>query len=733
MYLGFLGGLRGTANPIVLQLGNDPTLGVNRGTVQFATSPLALSQSNGGPEWLVRVDHNLSDAHQLAFRYIRDSHTDAPVTVYFPGFITDQTLGNQNSLFTDHFRFSSSWTNEFRFSYGRQAVNGPEQISPRSVPEANTFPALSIGHASLAAPGVRSDFIQARSTNNLLFQEAQTKLSGRHTFRYGVEFLKQLASQRPSAVYNGRITYTDAPGYSAFANFLDDFSGPSGTIQKDFGATVFYPNQLHQTYYFQDNWLVAPNLTVTLGLRYENFGQVANALKYPAFAGFDPANFLTPNRVSPDNKDFGPAFGLAWSPSFDSGLLSRLFGRAKTVWRGGYQISYDPLFTQALSSLLASSSPNSISTLVIAPGSERGSPNWFEALPTSAAVPSLLDSQRGALEKNYRNSYTERWSFGFQRQLSSKLLLDGSYIGSESHRLATFADLNYRQLNGQRLYPDFGQREIRASEGNSSYHAMQWRADRRFTGGFQANASYTWSRNIDSTSEGIGTINVQEPTTMNVTSIPEPLGGMKLDRGPSDYDRTHRFTAAYIWNVPVPGDHLWKHTLDGWSISGITTFQSGAPFTVANGFDRNNDGILQDRADIGNPKAPLNTRGVVTPASGSLACATGYRNPDTGLCVSPSDVHWIEGKGLPNASTVGRNTLKTGGIGNFDLGLTKLFAIGEGRRLEFRWEAFNALNHPQFTSVPAFNVVSAPPGRFLNRDFTNSGIRTMWAQVRVVF
>jgi hypothetical protein len=153
---------------------------------------------------------------------------------------------------------------------------------------------------------------------------------------------------------------------------------------------------------------------------------------------------------------------------------------------------------------------------------------------------------------------------------------------------------------------------------------------------------------------------------------------------------------------------------------------------VANGFDRNNDGILQDRPDISNPNAPLNSRAVVTPATGSQSCATGYRNPNTGVCVSPSEVHWIQGTGLPNAATVGRNTLNTGGISNFDLNLTKAFSIGEGKRLEFRWEALNALNHPQFTSAPPFSV-AAPAGRFLSRDFTSGGIRTMWAQVKVVF
>jgi outer membrane receptor protein involved in Fe transport len=192
--------------------------------------------------------------------------------------------------------------------------------------------------------------------------------------------------------------------------------------QTDFGATIFHPDQFHQTYFFQDTWLLVPSLSLTLGLRYENFGQVANALRYPAFAGFDAEKFLLPNHLNTDNKNFGPAFGLAWSPVLRTPLLSRLFD-GKTVWRGGYQISYDPLFTQALAVGLAPSTPNSIRTLVTAPGTGRGSPNWFAQLPAAAAAPSLLDAQIGAFEKDFRNAYTERWSFGLQRQLGNKILL----------------------------------------------------------------------------------------------------------------------------------------------------------------------------------------------------------------------------------------------------------------------------------------------------------------------
>jgi hypothetical protein len=200
LYLSLLGNLRGTASPFPIQLGDDPS-GVDRGTVQFATAPLAQAESQGGPEWLLRLDHNLSEAHHLAFRYIYDSNTYSPSSINFPGFIADDDRRAQNFLFTDHYTFSPSWTNEFRFSYARPEWE-TAGISPQSVPLARTLPQIRI--SSIDAPGLwnGTHFLVA---NNLLFQEMQTKLSGRHTFRYGVEFLRQLAAEQPLAYVRAEI------------------------------------------------------------------------------------------------------------------------------------------------------------------------------------------------------------------------------------------------------------------------------------------------------------------------------------------------------------------------------------------------------------------------------------------------------------------------------------------------------------------------------------------------
>jgi hypothetical protein len=724
LYLGALGDLRGTGAPFNLALGIDPHTGVDRGSVQFASAAYVLPSTTDGPQWLARIDHFQSEKHRLSWRYSYDSQVNLPRAVSFPGFVQENGYSHHNFVFADSYTFSPSYTNEFRSSYGRPDASA-FTTWPGSVPQALTLPNIVI--ANVAAPGVVSQNTQFHYGDNFLFQETQTKLSGRHAFRYGVEFLRQLITQQRGANDLGNVAFRDAVGYSAFANFLDDFSGPSASISRTFGAKVLHPDQFRQSYFFQENWKATPTLALTLGLRYENFGQPANALLYPAFSGFDPAQFLARDNVSIDNKDLGPAIGLAWSPAVRSGWLGHLFGDGKTVWRGGYQISYDSEFTQLIFLGPATTTPNAINTPVNAPNTGRGSPNWFEQLPAAAAAASLSDSRIG-IDKNLRNPYTERWSFGFERQLGKSAVLDVSYIGSESHRLLTKADWNPRLLSGVRLYPIFGPADIRTSQGNSSYHAFEAHLDRRFARGFQLAAAYTWSKFLDSTSEGAGNMGLQQPDKQNRTSAPVSQGGLKLDRGPSDFDRPQRLVLTYLWAVPGPRSGWLRFPFGGWTIAGITAFQSGTPFSVANGSDRNNDTIPGDRPDIGNPTGPLNSRAILFPR-----CVTGYQNPDTGACVSPGDAHWVEGVGFPNAATVGRNTLRTGGTNNFDLNVTKSIPFGEKRRLELRWEALNAFNHPQFVNVPQMNVNNAPAGRFLNRDFTDSGIRSMWVQVKAVF
>jgi hypothetical protein len=726
LYLNAIGSLRGAANPIDIPLGIDPLTNIDRGIVQFASSYYSLPGGRDWPWWIFRLDHNLSSIHRLSFRYI-DDHYNWYGFAAFPGYTVDIKRGNRNLLLIDNYTLSPTWTNEFRFSYVR---NGWENsIGSDSVSEAKTLPWLSI--PNVGAPGMPYYVPQFEYTNKWLFQETQSKLIGRHAFRYGFEFVRQLSKQRPPFNERGILMYQNSlnPVYSGFANFLDDFSGPSGASIRNFGDAVSYPDQFRQSYFFQDTWKVNPSFTLTLGLRYENFGAPANNLKYPAFAGFDPAKFLEPNKVNPDNNNFGPSFGFAWSPSAKTGLFAMLFGNRRTVWRGGFQVSYDAFFDNMLADIQADA-PNSVATAFISPFTGRGAASFFSTLPTVPRPVTLFDQQTSVLDRNIRSPYTERWSFGFQRQLPQRMILDLSYVGSASHKLFTSEDLNVRQVSGVRLYPDFGIRQIRGNSGNSNYHAMQLRVERRFAEDLVFTGSYTWSRMIDSTSEIYAGPNTQSA----LTSMPVSQGGLRLDRGLSDYSRSHTLVFTYSWDIPGPQHSLLRYLAGGWTLAGMTAYGSGAPYTVLNGFDRNNDGIAADRPDIGNPNAPVNTRAVV-----SSSCSTGYLNPDTNGCVTPNDVRFVQGIGLPNSKTVGRNTLVLEGGTTTWLSILKAFPFKESRKLEFGLEMMNTFNDPGSGGIPSASVVGSPgpaggmPSRFLNKDYTNSATRSMNVRLKLIF
>ena len=146
VYLGALGDFRGTGAPFGVPLGIDARTGVDRGSVQFATGAYVLPSINGGPQWLIRVDHNQSEAHRLSWRYSRDSQITLPAVVAFPGFVQQNSASHQNFLFSDSYTFSPSFTNEFRFSYTR-----PDSRSfvpwPGSAPLALTLPRINFPSA----------------------------------------------------------------------------------------------------------------------------------------------------------------------------------------------------------------------------------------------------------------------------------------------------------------------------------------------------------------------------------------------------------------------------------------------------------------------------------------------------------------------------------------------------------------------------------------------------------
>ena len=733
LYLNSIGNARGATSLNNIALGTGPIGSgavVPRGSIQTGLIGVSAPQIANTRQWVFRVDHKVNDNHQLAFRYTDDDTINPATAMNSPGFTRDFTGVSRNFLMTHTWIMSSTLTNEFRVSpYGLIDFNFP--ISSDAPALAFTQPNIAI--SGLATIGIATNIPQFRRAENFLVQDTMSKVHGQHTFRFGMEILKQTAKQRPPFNERGSFSFTNqAGGFTALANFLDNFSGPTGNANINFGEPVYDPSLLRQSYFFQDTWKTTPNLTLTLGLRYENFGQPANnAFNFPAFAGFNPAQFLVPNEVKRDNNNFGPIVGFAYTPTFESGPFGWLLGNNKSVIRGGYQVSYDTFFNNMLSNI-AADSPNNTSTTTTAPSSGRGSANFFpNAIPSTPRAPSALDSQTSVFNPNIRNPYTQRWSLGVQRELPATLFLDVSYVGSAGRKLFVTEDLNpINPATGVRFFPALGIRRYRTSGANSDYHSLQLRVDKRLSRGMQVTASYTWSKLIDQISEIFAT----DSSNSSLASVPAFQGGLKLDRAVSDYHRQNRFVVSYVWEIPGPRTGFFNQVLGGWRISGITSFQDGAPFTLINGLDRNGDGLAgSDRPDVGNPNAPHNTRAQIVPVA---TCATGLRNPESGQCVTRNDVYAVlvgANTGFPGPATFGRNTERTNPVENFDMSFFKVFRIRENLKLEYRLDAFNIFNHPQFTGVPGHNLNATLAGNYFNYDLVDGGGRSMRMGLKITF
>ena len=414
--------------------------------IQFGTGSLFVPQTYRERQAQFRIDHKIGENDQFSARYLFDDQKD-PLGggITFPGFSTANNNTYQNLLLTETHIFSPSWTNEARLAYNRILIDFP--LNPDD-PLGLVLPRFDI--STLSQFGVATNLPQGRVANNYVFQDTLTHVRGNHTFRFGLDLLEQRSRQFAPIVERGLLTYRSGGGFTALGNYIDNFAGSGGGTQRDFGSPRYYPFLFRQAYFAQDRWHVNDALTLTLGLRYENFGNAINTLQTAAFTGLfnvDPVTFAgpysQPNEVENDNNNLAPTFGLAYSPSFESGLLGRIFGNRQMVIRMGYQLGYDSFFNN-IASNAATSSPNVVATAVpsaITAGAPRGLSNVTGALPLTARPLSPLDSQT-LVVRNLVNPYYQRWSFGFQRELPGNLVIDASYVGSKGTKLYVNEDLN---------------------------------------------------------------------------------------------------------------------------------------------------------------------------------------------------------------------------------------------------------------------------------------------------
>lgn len=721
-------------------------LGLGRGNIQFGTFlrqyPLLFTDK----QFQARLDTQLTDKDQFSARFLSDRQNQPNAIADFPGFDINQVNRYYNFLIANTHIFSSVFTNETRLAYNRIDLAIP--LADPGGP-AGTQPRIAI--TNLSAIGASTTFPQGRIANNYVVQNTSTYVRGNHTFRGGVDFLRQISRQIAPFNPRGSATYVASTGFTAFANFVDNVGGSGGVAARDIGSGVYYPQLYRTAAFFQDRWKVNSSLTLTLGVRYEYFGTPFNKLRTPAYTGLFNVNpttltgpFSAPNEVQADRNNFAPTIGVAYTPSHTEGLLGTLLGDRKTVFRAGYQIGYDSFFNN-IASNAAASSPNLIATTLTSTASAanpRGLPNFLDRIPTTATLTPF--SAQTLIDPNLVNPYYQRWSVGMQRELPYQLLVDVAYVGSGGRKLFINEDANplvrpelritpagYTGTVSGRLDNLQGARTVRTNGGNSTYHAGQIEVRRRFANGFSLTGAYTFSKLLSNLDE-VFAATANGISNSSLAQTPSVFGGERLDRAVSFFDRTHRSSITYVYELPFFREQrgFAGRALGGWQLAGVTTFESGVPFTVSNGVD--SDGIgggANDRPNI-NPNGVRGTRAV--PVVNAQGFITGYVNPDAGNApIDPSTAYYIAlptyvaglPGSVPRVGNAPRNSERTPGTNLWNMNITKRTRVGESTSIEFRTEFYNIFNHPNFGqgSASPFSPVGNPGGaNFIGSNTTGS-------------
>jgi outer membrane receptor protein involved in Fe transport len=679
-YLGVVGSLRGATNAFNVALGG------GRPDVQFGTVTAAAPAPINTYDLLARVDWTPNERDNFAARYIFNNQV---VTNQFPtpfqGFAVD-VPGRVQNLYGNYTRIlSSRMTNELRFSYGRfNVLFGAQDPAALNFGPQFLFSGASISGVGILGGLTTTFFPQGRLFNNYQLQDTITYTSGAHTIRAGTDMMRQIAKQFVPFNAQGTLTFSAGGGFPALGNFVDGFSGTQGTFAAiTFGSPVTHPNAFQQAYFVNDTWRIKPNLSLNLGLRYENYGTRYNVVKFPAFAGFDQP-FDAVAKQKGDNNNFAPRVSFAYTPH----LASWLFGEDKTVIRGGVGVGYDVYFNNILSNT-AASPPNAFGvSLLGSTAGGRGLANaGVNSLPASgspnprAAVTSI--------DPNLANPMTWTWNLDVQRELPGNFIVDAAYVGTRGIRLFINEQLN-PGVNGVRLHPDRGSIVLRTNGGDSIYHSLQTRVERGFKNGLLFRFAYTYSKAIDD-------VNSEVFVTSGGASRASNPFDRGADRSVASFDVPHRGVLSFIYDVPGPKRGFLGQVFGLWTLGGIYRIQSGSVETpFVGGIDLNGDlENTNDRPAIANVNAPPTSVAILASSLGASS-PTGYVDAN-GKPVNPANVRYIVDPAI-RTNLAGRNTLRGNITNTMDLSLNKGFRLPfEGHKLEVRFDFFNVFNHPNFT------------------------------------
>jgi len=686
---------------------------VNGVPIEIGATNLPIAQPSDASYAILRVDHEFSPDDRLTARYIFNKQLDTNVTSntqFGTLFAAQQDVRDHNLSLSETHVFSPRVLNEARFSFVRRNLQFPENDA--------RDPSTTI--TGLFTIGGNSNFPQGRVQESYALTDSLSVLKGRHAFKVGFDIRRQTLDN---------IAAFDSKGTFTFDNLQDYMNNTASTFRQALQTASYFSTEWQQFYFAQDDFHVTPELTLNLGLRYE-----LTTVPFGLFGATDPQSLaaLVPGPTKQDTNDWTPTLGFAYSPKAERGVLGKLFGNGKTVFRGGYRKTFDRLFYN-IEVVNGSNFPR-----VVVPQIQPAIDVYPNLLAVNGAA--VFDPLAGYVNTpvDAENPEAKIFSASMQRELGRDFLVEIGYSGNRGSHGINQLQANYAVLTpdqaatvrttlsassipsvqARRLFPQFGSRTLIATTATSSYNAGFITIDKRFSHGLQFKLSYTLSKWMSDNDEslGVGAITTGSP------QIPQDFANIPAEYSLSAFDRTHRFVASYVYEIPWLQSNwaqgVLKQVFGGWQLSGITSFQSGQPFTIVTGVDSNGNGSGGDRPNF-NPGGTF----TLDPYLHNMRSFT----TDNMFLVPRGS------NGLPLANSLGngnlgRNTLRAAGVWNTDLTILKRFHLGGPRQLVIRADLLNAFNQKNY-GIPVNSLASPNFGQNLN-DWGN---RSITASAKFIF
>jgi hypothetical protein len=666
--------------------------------------------------------------------------------------LTSQLFQNGDKIITTFDQYmvsntrvlSPTMVNEARFGLTRfYNTTGPELAFSRNVVGELNIPGLAPGPSvqwgipAIGFAGVYSGFGNGSEgpyeNNNRTIQAVNnfSLIKGKHTFKMGGEVrwdnYFQVGNQfaRGEFLFNADATRNPAVAGSrgdGFADFL------LGQIQQA-EAAVSIANAKFQNVgfaaFFDDTWKVTQKVTINWGIRYEltppwkdATGTLFNAIVRQDVRPTDPFNAVVQNRaeypffmrqgaasndpyaginlrwpdievrqdgtlgdrlVSTDRNDFAPRFGISWNPS------------SKWVIRGGGGVFYNqdtgnPRFDMSrnLAGRLRDNSNSLFPNL-----------RWENGLAAIAGgIANVPRPYSFANPYDRRTTYSSQYMLNVQRELGDGTLFEVGYLGSVSRRLEALRAVNETipaprstglSLAQRSPFPNFGRIQLVDNGGTGNYNSLGAKLTKRYSNGITYLMSYTWAKSLDTATA----IRNQGGDTL----FPQNSYCRTCEYARSSHDVRHRFVTSALWDIPVGRGRkvdiqngFANAILGGWQLGSIITMQTGFPITVTVGGDPSNTGGQFDRPNSTGANAQID---------------------------NPTPSQWFNWQAFTRPvdgtfGNVGRNTLNSPGIFGWDFSTLKNFTMpfSEKHQLQFRFEAFNFPNHPNWGN-PNSNLASA--------------------------